>query len=372
MTVKKKIFDICSVTLAGVLLLSGVTALFVMPKEEYSEGENRTLASLEEPTPENILNGSFSASVSAFFTDHFPLRQSITALKTVCELSLGKTENNGVIYAKDGYLLPTGEYESFSTADRNFLFLSELAKIFEENKKPYTLCLVPRGIDLLSDKLPSIYRGNEGEIWQRTEESGLRYLSVTDRLLEEADKGEYICYKTDHHLTSKGAYVLYTALCEELGSSPYDESFFTIETVSEDFYGTSYSKIGNLSKSADSIQLYRYKDEEGFTVTISESGESFTGFYRYSELEKKDKYRVFLGGNYSKMTVTRTDREERESLLLIKDSYANALIPFLALHYDLTVIDPRYYHGEYESLIADSERVLVLQGIDTVATTALK
>ena len=29
-------------------------------------------------------------------------------------------------------------------------------------------------------------------------------------------------------------------------------------------------------------------------------------------------------------------------MLVIKDSFANSLFPFLALHYDLEVIDPRY------------------------------
>ena len=29
-------------------------------------------------------------------------------------------------------------------------------------------------------------------------------------------------------------------------------------------------------------------------------------------------------------------------MLLIKDSFANLLLPFLALHYDIEMIDPRY------------------------------
>ena len=29
-------------------------------------------------------------------------------------------------------------------------------------------------------------------------------------------------------------------------------------------------------------------------------------------------------------------------MLLIKDSFANSILPFLALHYDIEMVDPRY------------------------------
>jgi len=43
---------------------------------------------------------------------------------------------------------------------------------------------------------------------------------------------------------------------------------------------------------------------------------------------------------------------EGEKLLVIKDSYANALIPFLIPYYDeILVVDPRYYFDDLEALI---------------------
>jgi hypothetical protein len=48
-------------------------------------------------------------------------------------------------------------------------------------------------------------------------------------------------------------------------------------------------------------------------------------------------------------------------LLVIKDSYANAFIPFLAPFYsEITVIDPRYYYDSIDALIADAQITDVL------------
>ena len=56
-------------------------------------------------------------------------------------------------------------------------------------------------------------------------------------------------------------------------------------------------------------------------------------------------------------------------LLVVKDSYAHAVLPFLAYYYDLDVVDPRYYMSSvYRTSAEDGcSAVLILCGIDTVA-----
>ena len=55
-------------------------------------------------------------------------------------------------------------------------------------------------------------------------------------------------------------------------------------------------------------------------------------FYDTSKLETRDKYAMFFNGNHGKVVIT-TPTEENRTLLVIKDSYANSLIPFLAPYY---------------------------------------
>ena len=57
---------------------------------------------------------------------------------------------------------------------------------------------------------------------------------------------------------------------------------------------------------------------------------------------------------------------DKPRLLLVKDSFANALVPFLAIHFDLEIVDLRYVSGEV--FVEKCARVLILEGVDTLAT----
>ena len=82
--------------------------------------------------------------------------------------------------------------------------------------------------------------------------------------------------------------------------------------------------------------MVNYVDEQKKTATL----------YDRSKLKGKDKYGMFLGGNYSMLDI-RTTADTTARLLLFKDSYANAVIPFLTPYYrEIIVIDPRYYYGD--------------------------
>ena len=81
---------------------------------------------------------------------------------------------------------------------------------------------------------------------------------------------------------------------------------------------------------------------------------------------------MFLGGNYSHISIRGAG--ERQKLLLIKDSFANSAIPFLALHFDIEVIDPRYCSNEYltaQLARKDIDKALILMGLDTLTINIL-
>ena len=179
-------------------------------------------------------------------------------------------------------------------------------------------------------------------------------------------------YNTDHHWTTHGAFLAYTSLAGALGVPPYPLSDFDRVTVSEEFLGTSFSKSGLYSSACDSVTLYRYEGDTELSVYDHETKETKNGLYFFDKLTQKDKYLVFLGGNYSRITITETSAE-RPKMLLIKDSFANALIPFLARHFDLNVIDPRYFVGDISELIKDEkyDKALILIGLGTLETTPL-
>ena len=89
--------------------------------------------------------------------------------------------------------------------------------------------------------------------------------------------------------------------------------------------------------------------------------------YDLSALEQKDKYELFLGGNYGQCVIT-TGTENGKHLLLVKDSFANSFVPFLTGDYEtITMIDLRYYRGSMAELAAEADDILVLTEVTNLA-----
>ena len=77
--------------------------------------------------------------------------------------------------------------------------------------------------------------------------------------------------------------------------------------------------------------------------------------YDESYLEKVDKYSYFLGGDYGIVDI-KTNIDNDKTLVIIKDSFANSIIPFLSLHYErIILLDTRYFGGSIPEYIKDLE-----------------
>ena len=159
-------------------------------------------------------------------------------------------------------------------------------------------------------------------------------------------KDEDIFYRTDHHWTSLGAYYGYTGLASALGYTPVPLTDYTPTVRSTEFYGTVFSSSGVRWVQPDTITTY--VPDDGITVvshTYDNSGnpvEEQRALYVESFLSVKDKYSMFLGGNQSLGVVTNTNNPDGPKLLIIRDSYADSLVPFLTAHYsEIHLIDPR-------------------------------
>ena len=104
-------------------------------------------------------------------------------------------------------------------------------------------------------------------------------------------------------------------------------------------------------------------------VLHAAGGETTVGFYDYAALERSDRYEFYLGTNEPELVI-RTVADTNDTLLVLKDSYANAFLPFLAGSYKtITVVDPRYYAEPLDMLLAEDEYtdVLILYNIQTLS-----
>ncbi|MBQ0041800.1 MAG: hypothetical protein KBS85_00580 [Lachnospiraceae bacterium] len=371
---------------AFIFILCGVL-LFALPDREYSEAENRYLKGKPQVTFSNLFDGSYMDDVNEYLTDQFPFRDAWISLQSGMQQALGKKQINGVYLAADNYLI--AQYDSPQNTDRIKNTFQKFAKAVSEKREDVSkyLMLVPSAITIYADKLPE-YAGNASQVDTINEiydyvselesESASEdvatvdvygYLMRSDIQSQTADK--QLFYKTDHHWTTIGAYYGYQALCERMGIVPLSIDEYDRQYVTYDFHGTYSARVNLPGEKGDAICLFNRKQEK-LKVLYEDSGEITDSLYNLEYLEKKDKYSLFLNNLHPLVVVEIENNNTGKNLVLVKDSYANSLIPFLTAHFDIIyVFDPRYYKGSISDFImehAEVTDVLVLYNMSTIDT----
>lgn len=328
------------------LFLGGLLAWHVLlPDRDRSDAENRTLEQFPEFSWEGLKDGGFTKSVEEYFADQFPLRDQWTGLKARAEQLLGKREFNGVYLCGDA-LIARVEPPKDGLEEKNLGYVARLA---ERTEIPVYLGLIPSAAEIRREDLP---RGAESWdqaafIARAAELEGVEPVDFLTALRNHAGERtwEGIFYRTDHHWTTLGAYYGYAALMEALGRGeevPEPEAVKAWDLpVSNGFQGTLYSQSGIHWLEPDSIEFW--VEESGLTVTSWRDGTPKEArLYDWDYLGEKDKYSAFLGGNQPLCIIKNPEGEGK--LLVIRDSYADSLAPFLALHFEeVHLLDPRYY-----------------------------
>ncbi len=345
--------------------------LFFSSHKDFSERENRALQELPKLSFSAFADGSFFEDISDFSADQFPARNFFCSISSLSEIALLREESNGIIVAKDGYLISRHDNASNEILSEN---LEDISYFFQINcNVPSFLLVAPRAIDVEKQKLPAFFLEDYGEkehLVLHEKISNDKLIDPRDELEKLSQNGVDIWYKTDHHWSTRGAYEAYLSLCQSIGEDAYQLEYFDIQQVSEDFFGTSFSKSGlpEFCSDADTVELYRYAGDGSITVTSPTTQKTTYGFYDMTALERKDKYQIFLGGNTDILQIRDTSKE-KPKMLLIKDSFANSLIPFLALHYDIDVIDLRYYRRSLREFMENNrfDTILLVYGIDTLS-----
>jgi len=315
------------------LFLGALLAAHVLlPDRDKSETENRTLAQLPEFSWEALKSGEFTEDVEAYFADQFPLRDSWTVLKARAEQAIGKKEFNGIYLCGDT-LISKVETPEEGLVEKN---LSYIQRLKEKAPVRVTLGLIPSAAEVWKEKLPA-----GADSWDQTALLGSSDVDFHTALTDH--KEEYIFYRTDHHWTSLGAFYGANALLETLGKEMLNIADFAPETASDDFNGTLYSQSGIHWLDSDTIEYWA--GEDGISVTSWRTGKPEAGMlYDRSWLTVKDQYSSFLGGNQPLAVIRNEANVGEGKIMLVRDSYADALAPFLAQRFEeVHLLDLRYY-----------------------------
>ncbi|MCH5185681.1 MAG: hypothetical protein J1F64_06100 [Oscillospiraceae bacterium] len=362
-----------------------VTVVICPADKKSSENENRTLAEMPVFNCKNLLSGSFASDFETYLTDNVGFRSSFTDMNMYYEDMKGISYFGDIVKVKKDMGMESdddGEHEM-----KSLLVLNDrILEIFEENedaRKSY--------IDVLNfyaDKIPENIRLYNLIIPTQIEFTNAWYSSASDSQKETIDyiysdideriqtidvydalkehRNEYIYFRTDHHWTALGAYYAVNEFLARTGKRRIDINNYTRNDL-PGFFGFLYGQAGTkkLEKNPDTISYYIKYEGENILINAKgyDAGEPVDYQCNMFDLPDNEppKYKVFLTGDHTFLHIE-TGSETGRSILIIKDSYANAFIPWLRERYDhIYVIDPRTYKESLSDLFEeyDIDEVLI-------------
>lgn len=335
-----------------VLLLGLAGKEALSHQRTYSPVEKRELQTRPEISITKVLDGRFQKKYESYLRDQFPGRDHWVSFQTDMELFMGKNEIHNVYIGKNHYLLEHYTEKEFNPQQisKNLQALEKFVGKTKQNADVHVM-MVPTKSWVLREKLPAFaphYKEQKfyDALQQKLEKEDV-LISVEPVL--DAHKEEEIYYRTDHHWTTLGAWYAYEQYTKAVGGDlQRAQGKKKFRCISKDFYGTTYAKI-NYARQADKIEIYEPADKLRVVYNMGEK--KTKTLYDVSFLKTADQYSVFTGGNQAVLEITGGIKNGK-TLLLIKDSFANSILPFLAEDYEkLVVVDLRQLNVSGDRLL---------------------
>lgn len=252
------------------------------------------------------------------------------------------------------------EYYNFSqtAADLYAKSINRVAKALNGTGVQVYDMIVPTSIDVILDE--STRKSVQSSDQQKainymyaSMDSSIRKVNILPTLRSHSD--EYIYYRTDHHWTALGAYYAYAELMRAKGAEPLDLKADFTEKSYGDFLGSFYTdtnKNKKLEKKPDELIAYvpEFKTEMYY---YEPDGDKIIWplVYDVSSYPIGYKYSAFAGGDNKYTRVHNLTEGAKDSCIVVKESFGNAMIPFIAGNYKYVyVIDYRYWEGSLSKL----------------------
>lgn len=338
-------------------LISTMTVNIVIPDHKQSETENRPLQTFPSWNTEHVLSGQYTKDLNTWFSDQFICRDQIICrdqnihIKYLIQKTFGVKEIQDVFLTKHGLIEKTAKPNK-EQLERNLNAINT----FKQNNPELNVgfVTVPNAVSIKKEYLPkyAVTLNQDKQIDNIYSKLDDSIVKIDLRNTLKKHKDEYLYYKTDHHWTSLASYYAYQDIAKAFNLETTKQSDYTIYPVTTNFEGTLANKTGSVNIK-DEIDIYVPKDKCDYVITDESTSKKSRTIYHSDALETKDQYTVFMGGNKALFHIN-VDNNSKRHLLLIKDSYANSLIPFLIPQYaSITVVDARYYFEDYTRLIKD-------------------
>jgi len=372
----------------------GLLSLLNFGNKLITKPEDRQEMTMEKLSKQSLLDGSFATSFESFFSEQFVMRSTFVEFGKEVELlkGIGSGETQLLdhhvldivqtttsvqkidkkleeeLYSDDGVKETTwGQILIYNSAAMTLNTFSETAAInYADSINRYGekfpalniySMLIPTQVEFIeSDHYRSLSVPQSETIAQINTLLSDRIKTVDVLGILHEHRNEYLYYRTDHHWTQRGAYYAYKVFAQALGEEVPAIDDYSMSTA-ENFLGSLYKVTLNksIAETPDSIEVF-----DPFTA---HSYKSLQDQIKYNDgqvllkkwLAEEEKYAVFLGGDQAIVEI-QTELKNGRRMLVLKDSFANALVPFLVdIAETIIVVDPRFYDGDIESIVSEYE-----------------
>ncbi len=346
MKLEDKLFIIALIA----ILLGGLLVPIVRPRN-YNYLENRSANQIPKLSIESLLDKTYQDNFELALADQIPLAGTMKlANKTISVLSRiyypfyddkDKISMGSNLYLKDDYLIyNTDNIDEFKNVlDNRIVNYNE--KTQENPNVEFYLYYIEKDNDINfeNNKKIGVYEYLISGLTENIKTAKFEINNISEFK-------EYY-FKTDHHWNYKGSYKGYQQIVELLGlnnaMSPSKEACLNFN-----WSGSKARNIGGQLILKEPFCAYRYDFPEHEVYMNDEVLNEYGQYLEYfdNKLSEMNLYGNFYGMDTSLVEID-YHQEEKENLLIIGDSFDNAITELLASHFNKTYnIDLRYYEDE--------------------------
>ncbi len=168
----------------------------------------------------------------------------------------------------------------------------------------------------------------------------VNFVDVYTEMYDHRD--EYLFYKSDHHWTARGAYYAYSAFAKSVGLEPTPLDGFDYNIMNDSYSGSMYNYTydARVKNFVDTIEAFFPRKAHTMTVT-GINGVTYN--YNTCIVNTNHTYVTFIAGDNPYTVINVPENPQDFNVLVLKDSFGNAFVPFLCEHYgNIIIVDTRH------------------------------
>ncbi len=247
---------------------------------------------------------------------------------------------NGMFIYGDGVYTPA--YYAEASAKYYAQALAYYQSLFGENVQISSV-ISPVSSMVIDDPTVQAKIADQGEIQDKIGalmDDKINFVDVYSEMYSHRD--EYLFFKSDHHWTQLGAYYAYRAFAASRGFTPVERSDMNYSILNDNYSGSMYTftKDSRVKNFKDTIEAWTTKKAVTMTVT---SATGAVNTYNSCLTPYGNNYVSFIAGDNPYTVINVPENPQDLNILVFKDSFGNAFVPFLCEHYgNIIVVDVRY------------------------------